>query len=301
MHNGDTETTPLLGNKQPKPKRQLRSFLTENVAILYAPLPLLVCCFLTGLIDAGSYNAWSVFMGMQTGNTVFLALSSANLPAGSDSLKWARSGVSILSLMLGSLIAGRMYNAVGPTRRLTLIGSFLLQSLCIVIAAVLVQTNTVPERNATDKIVLVAIPFLAAQSGAQVATAKSLGFSELPTTVLTSVYNDLASDDKFLAWDNPKRDRRYTLELAKYKEQEESLTKPQESIYGSLGSPSHTSENSNWYTCDLLRALKQRTAPSDAPRALDSEGEYGRLKEGPKNQSIDAWLDEWHQSFGLCK
>lgn len=110
--------------------------------------------------------------------------------------------------MLGSFITGRGYTTVGATRRLTLVLSFLLQTLCIIVAAVLVQTDIVPESVATDKLVLIAIPFLAAQSGAQIATAKALDFNELPTTVLTSVYNDLASDMKLLAWDNPKRDRR---------------------------------------------------------------------------------------------
>ena len=111
-------------------------------------------------------------------------------------------------MMVGSFIAGQVYPAVGLTRRCTLVASFLLQALCIAIAAILVQTDAVPETNATEKIVLVAIPFLAAQSGAQVATAKGLGFSELPTTVLTSTYNDLATDTNLLAWNNPKRDRR---------------------------------------------------------------------------------------------
>ncbi|KAL8647213.1 MAG: hypothetical protein Q9226_006525 [Calogaya cf. arnoldii] len=202
------ESTPLLHHKDQLARRNVRRYLTETVDVNYAPLPLLVCCFLVGLIDAASYNAWSVFMSMQTGNTIFLALSTASLPAGSDSFKWARSAVSILSMMVGSFIAGQVYPAVGLTRRSTLVASFLLQALCIAIAAILVQTDAVPETNATEKIVLVAIPFLAAQSGAQVATAKSLGFSELPTTVLTSTYNDLATDTNLLAWNNPKRDRR---------------------------------------------------------------------------------------------
>ncbi|KAL8856309.1 MAG: hypothetical protein Q9178_007073 [Gyalolechia marmorata] len=208
MRDGDTESTSLLGHKYQGPGRNVRRYLTETVDVRHAPLTLLVCCFLVGLVDAATYNTWSVFMSMQTGNTIFLALSTANLPAGSDSLKWARSGVSILSMMLGSFIAGRVYAAVGLKRRVTLIASFLLQALCIAIAAILVGTDAVPETDATEKIVLLAIPFLAAQSGAQVATAKSLGFSELPTTVLTSTYNDLASDTNLLAWDNPKRDRR---------------------------------------------------------------------------------------------
>ncbi|KAL8851786.1 MAG: hypothetical protein Q9221_003300 [Calogaya cf. arnoldii] len=204
MQSNGMESTPLLGHKDQLSRRNVRRYLTDTVNVHYAPLPLLVCCFLVGLIDAASYNAWSVFMR----NTIFLALSTASLPAGSDSFKWARSGVSILSMMVGSFIAGQVYPAVGLTRRSTLVASFLLQALCIAIAAILVQTDAVPETNATEKIVLVAIPFLAAQSGAQVATAKGLGFSELPTTVLTSTYNDLATDTNLLAWNNPKRDRR---------------------------------------------------------------------------------------------
>ena len=105
-------------------------------------------------------------------------------------------------------MTGWIYTAVGPKRRLTLCLSFLVQTLCIVVAATLVHTRAVPEPTVDSKLVFIAIPFLAAQSGAQIVTAKSLGFSEVPTTVLTSVYNDLGGDSRLLAWHNPKRDRR---------------------------------------------------------------------------------------------
>lgn len=106
------------------------------------------------------------------------------------------------------MVTGHVYTAAGPARRLTLFASFLLQSLCIAIAALLVHTDTIPELTTESKLIFIAIPFLAVQSGAQIVTAKSLGFNEIPTTVLTSVYNDLASDKDLLAWKNPKRDRR---------------------------------------------------------------------------------------------
>ena len=105
-------------------------------------------------------------------------------------------------------MTGWIYAAVGPTRRLTLCLSFLIQTVCIIVAATLVQTGAVPESTAESKLVFIAIPFLAAQSGAQIVTAKSLGFNEVPTTVLTSVYNDLGGDTQLLAWHNPKRNRR---------------------------------------------------------------------------------------------
>ncbi|KAL6714342.1 hypothetical protein ACLMJK_007765 [Lecanora helva] len=209
MDSPATPATPLLGTKPWSRGHEARRFLMEEVNVKNAYVPLLVCCFTTGLIDAGCYNAWSVFMGMQTGNTIFLALSTANLPADTDHLKWARSGISILTLMAGSFITGRIYAVTGGTRRQTLLISFIVQALCIAVAAVLVQFEIVPSSPPSSKLIFIAIPFLAAQSGAQIVTAKSLGFGEIPTTVLTSGYNDLASDTKLLAWNNPKRDRRF--------------------------------------------------------------------------------------------
>jgi hypothetical protein len=45
-------------------------------------------------------------------------------------------------------------------------------------------------------------------------TSRLLGFNEVPTTVLTSVYCDLVSDPKILALENVKRNRRAAAVLA---------------------------------------------------------------------------------------
>lgn len=45
-------------------------------------------------------------------------------------------------------------------------------------------------------------------------TSRLLGFNEVPTTVLTSVYCDLASDPGILKRDNVKRNRRVAAVLA---------------------------------------------------------------------------------------
>jgi hypothetical protein len=39
----------------------------QNVDPTYADLICLLLCFLTGLCDSSAYNAWSCFLGMQTG------------------------------------------------------------------------------------------------------------------------------------------------------------------------------------------------------------------------------------------
>lgn len=102
-----------------------------------------------------------------------------------------------------------------PKARGTLSISFLIQSICILIAAALVQAHVVPEphgiatlSDAIDFIELIPLALLAFQSGGQMVTSRLLGFNEVPTTVLTSVYCDLASDPTLLKADNVKRNRR---------------------------------------------------------------------------------------------
>jgi len=62
-----SETTPLLGREQAPTMVQMRKHLSSSISLKHADLPLLVCCYVTGLIDAGAFNAWGIFMGMQTG------------------------------------------------------------------------------------------------------------------------------------------------------------------------------------------------------------------------------------------
>jgi hypothetical protein len=87
--------------------------------------------------------------------------------------------------------------------------------MCIIVAAALVQAHVVPEpvgliveTSDVNLKELIPLAFLAFQSGGQIVTSRLLGFNEVPTTVLTSVYCDLASDPNFLKKDNVKRNRR---------------------------------------------------------------------------------------------
>ncbi|KAL8725452.1 MAG: hypothetical protein Q9166_007346 [cf. Caloplaca sp. 2 TL-2023] len=202
------ESTPLMADGPPQNSKQVRQYLIAPINTHHADLPLLACCFVTGIIDAGAYNAWGTFMGMQTGNTIFLALGAADLPMNGAPLQWLRSLLAIFSFMMGSLISSAVTRPFGSTRRLSLSLSFFLQGLSILIAAIIITTDVIPENNSNSNRVLIGIPFLAWQFGAQVAASRALGYGEIPTTVLTSVYNDLASDPKLWSWQNAKRNRR---------------------------------------------------------------------------------------------
>ena len=91
-----------------------------------------------------------------------------------------------------------------------------MQAICILIAAVLVRTNVVPtisyakqgDNQPVNFKELLPLAFLAFQSGGQMIASRTIGINEIPTTVLTSVYCDLANDRRLWKWSNVKRDRR---------------------------------------------------------------------------------------------
>lgn len=49
-----------------KTKSALR-YLQAEISLDHADIPMLACCFVSGLCDSSAYNAWTCFVSMQTG------------------------------------------------------------------------------------------------------------------------------------------------------------------------------------------------------------------------------------------
>lgn len=106
---------------------------------------------------------------------------------------------------------------VGSLRRGTLFVSFLVQTALIIIAVALIQADLIPHSSNDSSLdggplflELIPIGLLAFQSAGGMTCSRALGYNEIPTVVLTSVYFDIASDVKILQkpTENVKRNRR---------------------------------------------------------------------------------------------
>ncbi|KAK6223510.1 hypothetical protein QIS74_03454 [Colletotrichum tabaci] len=224
---GDSSDTDH-GNEQQSrdapSKRTVVDWLRDDVNIRYTDIPVLACCLVSGLCDSVAVNAAGVFVSMQTGNTIFMALGASRLPAG-EPLLWLKSLSSIAAFWLGCFFFSKSRH-IHPKRRSTLALSFLLQASLIFLAAAFAQTRLIADFGATsvqgsdsnhefktseNPLVMVPLALLAFQFGGQIVTSRILGYNEVPTNVLTSVYCDLLSDPKLFAplKENPKRNRRF--------------------------------------------------------------------------------------------
>ncbi|KAI2081702.1 hypothetical protein LOZ36_006128 [Ophidiomyces ophidiicola] len=206
--------------------------LDADVALQHADVVFVLCYLLSGLCDSSVFRAWGCFVSMQTGNTVFLGLGASDAALRKSS-KWLKALVSIAAFIAGSCLFA-LTRWLGPQRRRTLAGSFAVQAVFLAVAAVLLRTGAISgdthstttsstilvvDDGAPDRAVflqLVPIALVAFQSAGQMAASRLLGFSEIPTTVLTSLYYDLAADPALLAplRENVKRNRRFAAAVA---------------------------------------------------------------------------------------
>ncbi|KAE8350675.1 hypothetical protein BDV28DRAFT_159397 [Aspergillus coremiiformis] len=207
---------PDLEAHQPPTASSFSAWWTQSVDVKYTDLICLLLCFTTGLCDSSAYNAWSCFLAMQTGNTIFLGLGASGQPT-SKPWGWLKSLCSITSFFIGALVLANLTRYAGARRRGTLFLSFVLQSLLIIIAVALIEGDLIPHTSEDSSLTggrlfleLIPIALLAFQSAGSITSSRALGYNEIPTVVLTSVYFDVASDPKLTAvpTTNPKRNRR---------------------------------------------------------------------------------------------
>ncbi|KAF2022369.1 hypothetical protein BU24DRAFT_43662 [Aaosphaeria arxii CBS 175.79] len=194
--------------------------LRKDIDKQWADIPVCLCSFASGLCDSIAFNSSAVFVSMQTGNTIFLAIGAAYLPS-HQKFMWLRAICSIGCFLAGVFCFSKLRH-IRPIAKGTLALNFLTQAILVFIAAALAQSGVTPEmadlplaeHNVENQIVnlkiLIPIGFLAFSFGGQIVSSRQLGFNEVPTNVLTSVYCDLLSDPNLFApWSsNLKRNRR---------------------------------------------------------------------------------------------
>ncbi|ODM20830.1 hypothetical protein SI65_03883 [Aspergillus cristatus] len=176
---------------------------------------LIVCCFVSGLVDGLSFDAWGSFSSMQSGNSVFIALGVAGQPAYPAYL-WAKSLIALATYLVGNVTFIQVSRALNPLRRSTLILSFSVQTAALLAAALLIQLDAVDNRPEDPRapiqwMQVLPIALLAFQAAGQIVASRVLSYDEIPTVVLTTLLCDLLVDKDLCQrpWKaNPKRNRR---------------------------------------------------------------------------------------------
>ncbi|KAJ5781297.1 hypothetical protein N7457_006457 [Penicillium paradoxum] len=192
------ETDALLGNTAthaPSGRSRLSKHLRQELDPAHGDLVLLFSYIITGLLDSSAVFIWGSFVSMQTGNTVYFGLGLV----GTNDDRWIKSGVSIAGFCLGSLCFAAFHRIFPARRRWVLCVSFLVQTLCVSLAALIVTVFR-PARDAPlSWLILLPIALVAFQSSGQAVTSRVLNFSGLTSVVLTSIYCDLFSHPDFLS------------------------------------------------------------------------------------------------------
>ncbi|KAJ4515820.1 hypothetical protein HRR81_001436 [Exophiala dermatitidis] len=203
-----------------KSRGTVQRYLYQELDASYMSFVIILCFFISGLIDSVAFNSWNCFVDMQTGNTVFAALGLGGQPKASHSQQYYKSLTSIGAFCLGTLFFNTLHRfptgfaeQASSRRRSTFIASFSIQTALIVVATVLVSQDLVSNQpflpgafssGSNDKdsrppamtnfLDLCPVSLLSFQAAGQVTLSRLLGMVELPTIVLSALYHDFTAD-----------------------------------------------------------------------------------------------------------
>jgi len=122
---------------------EVRETLVPHQEVKHGPLPplLVAMTLVTGLVDAFSYLVLGhVFVANMTGNVVFLAFALA----GASGFSILASLLALGSFLLGSFIGGILGSHLGQHRGHLLSVAAALQTLLLIVAAVLAVLSPTP-------------------------------------------------------------------------------------------------------------------------------------------------------------
>lgn len=161
---------------------------------------------------------------------MFVGLGVSDQPISAPPFAWMKSLMAIICYLLGAFCFSTFHRKLGPTRKGTLVVSFLFQGLVTLTVAILVITNVVTNRvtnmredipgegvwlltmsRTAEWMDLAPISLLAFQAAGQVVTSRFLRHNDLPTAVITSMLCDLMMDIHLLTggiFEDSKRNRR---------------------------------------------------------------------------------------------
>ncbi|QDS71856.1 hypothetical protein FKW77_009993 [Venturia effusa] len=237
------EHLPLMAKKKSATRNStLKRYLNAQIDTRRADVVLIICFFISGLTDAGAYNAWRIFLSMQTGNTIFTALGLSNLPHGTTKIQLLKSLTAILAFLFGALFFSTLHRTNTPRKRWVLILSFSIQVTLVIASAALIHSGnarddspkkpvrTLPDHPRVERGLsvrdgvgveslwakrypwdLLPIGLLSFQAAGKVVASRVLQHTQLPTVVISVLYTDLVSDPSFFSgglFGNTPRNRR---------------------------------------------------------------------------------------------
>lgn len=170
---------------------------------------LLLLTLATGAVDAVSYLALDrVFTGNMTGNVLFIGFALA----GEGGIPLLNNLLALVGFLIGALVAARVLRGRRHGSRLPTANLFVLvggAALTVALAAFWLTVHTLDE---TALLVVTAV--LALVMGAQAASVRATGITDVSTIVVTSTLANLAIDSRLGGGPGEKWPRRVLAVLA---------------------------------------------------------------------------------------